>query len=195
MTVRSLAVLVGAFLLGAFPSAYLITRLIARVDIRTLGNGNVGAKNTYESVGRLAGLVVATADVGKGVATVVMARTLGEADGIVRAAGLCAALGHDFSPFLRFRGGQGMAAIVGVFGVLYPWEMAVGLVVLALALAVSHNWDLSCGVAFALFALSLWLTGRTVAEAIYPVFVLPTIGISKLVQAWQARRASNGYAH
>jgi glycerol-3-phosphate acyltransferase PlsY len=194
MTVQSWAVLVGAFLLGAFPTAYLTTRIVARVDIRTVGDGNVGALNTYRSVGRLAGILVGAIDLGKGAGAIVLARAVGEPEAMVRAAGVCAVLGHDFTPFLRFRGGQGMAAILGVLGLLYPGEIAAALVIAALTLAISHNWDLSWGVALGIFALSLWFTDHTTAEAIYPVFLLPTIGLSKLVQVLQSRGRVNGLA-
>ena len=107
---------------------------------------------------------------------------------MVRVSGACAVLGHDYSPFLRGRGGQGMAAILGILGMLYPWETAMGLLVAALMLALSRNWDLAWFAAFGLFALSLWFTGYTTAEALYPVWLLPTIGVRKLQQTWQAHK-------
>lgn len=184
------AVLLGAFLLGSLPTAYLVARLAAGIDIRTVGDGNMGAKNTYLSVGPLAGVLVGAVDIGKGAGAIALTRALGEPEAVVRAAGLCAVLGHDFTPFLRFRGGQGMATILGVFGMLYPWELAGALMVVALALALTRNWDLSWGIGFGLFALSLWFTDHTAGEASYPLILLPTIGLSKLLQVWRARRAA-----
>ncbi len=190
MAVQSWAVLIGSFLLGAIPSAYLIARVTAGVDIRTVGDGNVGARNVYMSVGRWAGVAVAVFDIGKGAAAVVMARALGESEGLARAAGLAAVLGHDFTPFLNFHGGQGMAAILGIFALFYPWELAAALFVAAVVWVIAHHWDLSWFVAFGFFAASLWFTGHTVAEALYPVFMLPTIGLKKALQVWQAYRAA-----
>lgn len=192
METQAWAVLAAAFLMGALPTAYLMARAVAGVDIRTVGDGNMGARNVYLNVGPLAGLFVALVDVGKGAGAVLLARWLGQPDGVVRAAGLCAVLGHDFTPFLRFHGGQGMAAILGIFGVLYPLQMAAGLVLAAAVLALTRNWDLSWGVAFPLFALSLWFGGYTTAQALYPVLLLPTIGLKKLQQAWLAQRAADG---
>ena len=63
MATQAWAVLLGAYLLGSIPSAYLVARF-ARVDIRQLGNGNMGAKNTFEALGWLPGLVVVAADMG-----------------------------------------------------------------------------------------------------------------------------------
>ena len=195
MSAQSWIVLLGAFLAGSFPTAYLVGRVVTGVDIRAVGDGNVGAKNTYGCVGPLAGILVAAVDIGKGAAVVLLARALGETEAVVRIAGLCAVLGHDFSPFLRFRGGQGMATALGVLGLLYPLEMAAGLLVAALLLALSRNWDLAWAVAFGLFAASLWFTGHTTAEAAYPILLLPTIGIKKLIAMRQTRHMPGGLAH
>ena len=187
MATQAWAVLLGAYLLGSIPSAYLVARF-ARVDIRQLGNGNMGAKNTFESLGWLPGLVVVAADMGKGALAMAMARHFHLPEIVVMLAGVCVVLGHDFPLFLRFRDGQGMATIVGVLGVLFPRETGLALVVFCIALAITHNWDLSCGIGFVLLPILLWLSGQPSRRALYPVLLAPTIGVKKLVQVWQARR-------
>jgi glycerol-3-phosphate acyltransferase PlsY len=187
MTTQAWAVLLGAYLLGSIPSAYLVARF-ARVDIRQLGNGNMGAKNTFESLGWLPGLVVVAADMGKGALAMAMARHFHLPEIVVMLAGVSVVLGHDFPLFLRFRDGQGMATIVGVLGVLFPRETGLALVVFAIALVATHNWDLSCGIGFVLLPILLWLSGQPSRRALYPVLLAPTIGVKKLVQVWQARR-------
>jgi glycerol-3-phosphate acyltransferase PlsY len=190
VTTQAWAVLLGAYLLGSIPSAYMVARFVAGVDIRQVGDGNMGAKNTFESLGWLPGVVVGAADIGKGALAVVMARHFNLPENVVLWAGACVVLGHDFSLFLRFRGGQGMAAMIGVFGVLFPYEMGVALLVLAVALAITHNWDLSCGISFSLLPVLLWLAGQPPKRVLYPVLLLPTIGVKKLMAVWQARRAA-----
>ena len=188
MTTQAWAVLFGAYLFGSIPSAYLVTRFVAGKDIRDLGDGNMGAKNTYESVGRLPGVVVAVADIAKGALAIIMPRQFRVPVSVVMLAGVCVVLGHDFPVFLRFRGGQGMAAMVGVFGVLFPRELAVSLLILAAVLAVTHNWDLSWGIGFGLLPVLLGVSGRPTRQVLYPVFTLPAIGLKKLLVVWQARR-------
>jgi len=188
MTTQAWAVLLGAYLLGSIPSAYLVARFAAGVDIRQLGNGNMGAKNTFESLGWLPGLVVVAADMGKGALAMAMARHFELPEIALVLAGVCVVLGHDFPLFLRFRDGQGMATIVGVLGVLFPRETGVALVVFCITLAITHNWDLSCGIGFVLLPILLWLAGQPPRRALYPVLLAPTIGVKKLVQVWQARR-------
>jgi glycerol-3-phosphate acyltransferase PlsY len=190
MTVQAWAVLLGAYLLGSIPSAYLVARLVAGVDIRKIGDGNMGAKNTFGSVGKLAGTVVAAADLAKGALGVVMARQFELPENVVMLAGACIVLGHDFPIFLRFRGGQGMAAIIGVFGVLFPREMGIALLALAATLLLTRNWDLSCGICFGLLPVLLWFAGQPPKRVLYPVFLLPTIALKKLMQVRQARRAA-----
>jgi glycerol-3-phosphate acyltransferase PlsY len=188
MTTQSWAVLLGAYLLGSIPSAFLVARLVAGVDVRWVGDGNMGAKNTFESVGRLPGVVVAFADAAKGAVAVIMARQARVPENVVLWAGAFVVLGHDFSIFMRLRGGQGMAAMVGVFAVFFLREVGLSLLVLALLLALTRNWDLSCSIGFALLPILLGLFGRPVKEVLYPVLMLPTIGLKKLMMVWHARR-------
>jgi glycerol-3-phosphate acyltransferase PlsY len=119
MTIQAWEALLGAYLLGSVPSAYIVARFVAGVDIRQVGDGNMGAKNTFETVGKLAGVAVGVADVGKGALAVAIARHFSLSEEVALLSGACAVLGHDFPLFLGFRGGQGMAAMVGIFSVLY----------------------------------------------------------------------------
>ncbi len=190
MIAQAWPVLVIGYLLGSIPSAYIASRLVLGRDIRELGDGNMGAKNTFHHVGRLAGVLVAAADAGKGMLAVELARRMRAPDGVVLLAGACAVLGHDFPVFARFRGGQGMATILGVFGALFPGETIVATCTLGLVLALSRNWDLSCAAAFILLVGLMWAAGEPADHLLYPFFLLPTIGARKVMQRWQARHAA-----
>jgi len=187
MTTQTWQALLGAYLLGSVPSAYIVARFVAGVDIRQVGDGNMGAKNTFESVGKLAGVVVGVADVGKGALAVAMARYFSVSEEVALLAGACAVLGHDFPLFLGFRGGQGMAAMVGIFSVLFPQQMVLALCALAITLVISRNWDLSCAAGFVSLVILMWLVGQPPRRLLYVVLLLPTLGLRKLMQAWQAR--------
>ncbi len=180
--------LLGAYLLGSIPSAYIAARLSTGEDIRHLGDGNVGAKNTFESVSKMAGVAVAAADVGKGLLTVAVARYLSATEELILLAGACVVLGHDFSIFLGFEGGQGMATTIGVFGILFPQETLIALTALALLLVLTRNWDLSCGIGFTLLVVVLWVTGHSIKRVLFSILLLPCIGVKKLLQIWQAGR-------
>lgn len=187
---KAWAVLLGAYLLGSFPSAYLITRFIAGVDIRQVGNGNAGAKNTWLSVGWLPGLVVGITDAAKGVLAIVMARQLHMPENIVLLTGACVVLGHDFPLFLRFRGGQGMAAMVGVFFTLFPREAGLAFLAWITTLVLTRKWDVSCFVGFTLLPILMGAFGRSLKQILYPIVLLPTLAVRKLMVAWRTRHAT-----
>jgi glycerol-3-phosphate acyltransferase PlsY len=108
-------VLLVAYLLGSIPTAYLLTRALKGIDIRTVGSGNVGATNAARVLGRGPGLLVLLIDIAKGtVAARLPAWCLGEPSGATAlACGLAAVLGHNFPCFLAFRGGKGVATTLG----------------------------------------------------------------------------------
>jgi hypothetical protein len=74
MTLQTWFILFVAYLFGSIPSAYIVSRLVLGKDIRKLGDGNMGAKNTFHSVGWLAGALVAVADITKGALAIEIAR-------------------------------------------------------------------------------------------------------------------------
>jgi len=108
--------LVVSYLLGSIPTAYIISRLFKRIDIRKFGSGNVGATNVFRVLGKLPGILVLIIDIIKGiVATTLIADFLGLTEVIYRATfGLVAVLGHIWTVFLRFKGGKGVATSLGL---------------------------------------------------------------------------------
>ena len=187
MIVQAWFILFVAYLIGSIPSAYVVSRLVLGQDIRKLGDGNMGARNVFHSVGWLAGAVVAAADITKGALVIRIAQGSQTSEEIILAAGACAILGHDFPVVAHFRGGQGMATILGVFGMLYPRETILALCALGFVLALGRNWNLSCAVGFIVLVSLIWAVGYPPRQLLYPFFVLPTIGVRKLMQKWLAR--------
>lgn len=177
--------LLGAYLLGSIPSAYLLTRLITGEDIRRFGDGNVGAKNTFDSVSRAAGLAVGVLDIGKGLIAVSMASRLELPPGQIMLVGAAAVLGHDLPLYLRFRGGQGLAASVGTFLALFPREMLLAATLILLALIITRHWEWSLAAGFILMILLL-LGGRPLFWTFYAVALLLSVAFRKLLAARRA---------
>jgi glycerol-3-phosphate acyltransferase PlsY len=100
--------LVLGYLIGSFPSAYVVARLRKGIDIRQVGSRNMGAMNVFYSVGFGYGILVLALDIGKGAAAVAIARAMGTPDLIQLLAGLAAVVGHNFPVFLNFKGGRGV---------------------------------------------------------------------------------------
>ena len=118
---------VGAFFLGAIPFSWILARVFGRLDIRTVGSGNVGAANVARSLGYVVGVTALILDAAKGVAAVLIADAIvqGTSTLPLAIAGGLAVLGHNFTPFLGFRGGKGVATGAGVLGVLSPAVLLV----------------------------------------------------------------------
>jgi glycerol-3-phosphate acyltransferase PlsY len=183
MTLQFLLVLLYAYIIGSIPSAYIVTYLMTGKDIRRLGNGNMGAKNTFESVGKLAGAIVFLGDITKGVAAVAIARKMIGSEAGVLLAGASAIVGHDFPFLLKFQGGQGMATTVGVFGALFPFVTAFAFVVFLGVLAISRNWDFSCFFGFVVLVLLLWMAGYPMKQVLYTIIILPILWITHQLQS------------
>ncbi len=127
------AVVVASFLIGGINPATLLAKALGR-DLRAAGSGNPGATNAGRVLGRKWGVLVLLLDVLKAyLPTLLVLRSIGLVAALL--AGLAVVLGHVFSPFLRGRGGKGVACALGAILAIVPW---VGLVaVLVFAVAVS----------------------------------------------------------
>ncbi|MBI2936362.1 MAG: glycerol-3-phosphate acyltransferase [Chloroflexi bacterium] len=125
MVVIEALALVLAYLWGAFPTAYLAGRLKG-IDIRKYGSGNVGASNIMVLYGPWAGLALGIFDgVVKGTLPVLLVRGLDLSLPVQAGVGLAAVAGHNWSPYIGFTGGRGLATALGVLLGFYAWpEMA-----------------------------------------------------------------------
>ena len=130
----SIIVAIASYLLGSVPTAYLAARWMRGIDIRQRGSGQVGGSNVWHSVSRRVGVVVAVADIAKGAVAVLVARVFGLGIEWQMVAGLSAIAGHNWSVFLRFGGGRGIATLGGVILVMAPWETVVFAVFVALGM-------------------------------------------------------------
>ena len=145
-----------AYLMGALPTAYLLGRYLRRVDIRGLGTENVGALNAYRQLGRGLGAVVLAVDTGKGAAAVLLGQALGAANEALYFAALLVVLGHNFSPFVGFKGGKGGATVLGISAVMLWQITAITVGVGAILFAVTRHpvWSMT-GVFVLLNALTI----------------------------------------
>lgn len=143
-----------AYLLGSVPTGYLVARARG-IDIRSVGSGNIGATNAFRILGKGAGSLVLAVDALKGaLAVLVLPRLLAGETADVRVhaallAGVCAVLGHNFTCWLRFKGGKGIATSAGVLAAWAPWPFLATLGVFGVVLAVSRYVSLASIVAAA----------------------------------------------
>lgn len=127
--------------IGSISSGYLVGKIYRNVDLRTVGSGSTGATNTFRTLGRGAGLLVAVFDILKGAMAVLFAQFLFTIDSDVRhiaeaLAAVAAVAGHCWPPMLQGRGGRGVATGFGalLFVATPAWASAVAFFMIALAL-------------------------------------------------------------
>ena len=104
----------GAFLCGSIPVGLLLVKVAGKGDVRTHGSGNIGATNVSRVGGKALGVLTLLLDIAKGFLPVFIAKQLGWGESVLSLLAICAVLGHVFTPWLRFRGGKGVATALGV---------------------------------------------------------------------------------
>jgi glycerol-3-phosphate acyltransferase PlsY len=126
----------GAYLIGSIPTAYIFGRIFKGIDIREYGSGNVGATNAFRVIGRLPGIIVLAIDILKGLICVTyVANTFLYMAPVTRPelyrvlTGLTVILGHNWTVFLKFKGGKGVATSAGVVIGLIPKIFWLGFLV------------------------------------------------------------------
>jgi len=118
-------VLVVGYVLGSIPTGFLAVRWLHGADVREIGSGRTGGTNVLRAAGWKVALVVVLLDVLKAALAVVVAGWLDGPAIVLALAGVTAVAGHDYSLFLRFRGGAGTMAAIGGATALWPWSVAI----------------------------------------------------------------------
>ncbi len=153
------------YLVGSFPTAYVLAKGIKGIDIRRVGSGNVGATNVLRALGPLAGLTVLAIDILKGAlaVTVVPRLLLGaSASGVtVLACGVAAVLGHDFPVWLKFQGGKGVATTIGMLLASQGLAAAIVIGVWCVVFLLWRYVSVASVLAAAALPAAQWLTGHS----------------------------------
>lgn len=160
-----------AYFMGSLPTGFLVGKARG-IDIRTLGSGNIGATNAFRHLGTPAGLLVLLADALKGwLAVAVLAGWVGrwlapDAGPAARewleiVAALCAVLGHNYTCWLSFKGGKGIATSAGVLLALVPASLAIILAIWMVVFALTRYVSLASMTASFALPVAVWATGRS----------------------------------
>jgi glycerol-3-phosphate acyltransferase PlsY len=138
----------------------ILGKLFGGADVRKAGSGNIGATNVARVAGPAAGVLTLLLDAGKGWFAVWLAgHFMHGTSGLLVAAGFFALLGHCFPPWLRFRGGKGVATAAGVFGALCPEALLAALILFGLVVWFRHYvslGSLAAAAAIPLLVYFLW---------------------------------------
>lgn len=202
MSILSYLVVSGAaYLLGSFPTGFLVAKARG-VDIRGVGSGNIGAANTFRAIGKAAGIFVLLIDALKGLAAVIVCGLLMPYFGIMDptvalhhrvVAGIFAVLGHNYTCWLGFKGGKGIATTAGVYLALAPAALGVAALAFLLTIVVSRYASLSSMVAAVVLTVVVWFTradpmlrGVTIGLCVLALFKHRT-NIQRLVRGTENR--------
>ena len=169
--VAAIAVIVCGYLLGSIPTGFLVAKARG-VDIRSVGSGNIGATNVFRFLGRPAGFGVLLFDALKGwLAVFVVPRLamrllaispdLQEREFYQIAGGLAAILGHNYTCWLRFKGGKGIATSAGVLVALVPWALLIIFCVWLVVFGLTRYVSLASICAAFTLPFATWLTGQS----------------------------------
>ncbi len=177
-----------AYLWGAVPTAYLAGRYLRGIDIRKYGSGNVGASNLTEHVGKKIGLSLGGVDcVVKGTVPVWLAKVAGLDIEVQVAMGLAAIIGHNWSPYIGFTGGRGVATGIGVllgFG-LYQEMVLETIVMLLLGRILLKDTAFWTILALITLPLLAWYFDRPI-QVVYMTIVIGLIMVAKRLTAnWE----------
>jgi len=154
MVVTLILLIMGAYLVGSIPSAYLATKWSRGIDIRKYGSGNVGASNVFRLTTKRLTILVTIVDLGKGALMVWLARQLGLDIVQQLPVGIAAIIGHNWPVFLGFKGGRGVLTSLGVIialpavNGLVPWGAIAGLSVTAAGAFILRNAPLGVNASF-----------------------------------------------
>jgi len=167
-----IVIAVAAYLLGSIPFGFLVAKAKG-VDIRAAGSGNIGATNAMRVLGKPAGILVLVLDAAKGwlacqLATLIdcglipyltgeLSVNFNEMNNCMIIAGIFAVLGHNYTCWLKFKGGKGIATTAGVYLALAPWALLVALVVFILAVLITKYVSVGSIAAAIALPATVWI--------------------------------------
>ncbi|MEI8314177.1 MAG: glycerol-3-phosphate 1-O-acyltransferase PlsY [Verrucomicrobiota bacterium] len=157
-----------SYLLGSIPTGFLWAKARG-IDIRTVGSGNIGATNVMRVLGKIPGIAVLLIDAGKGFLPVLLAKKLIPGQGTALQIVCCLAViaGHNWTCWLKFKGGKGVATSAGALAAMLPVPMLCGLAVWGVVFALSRYVSLASVSAAAALPIATWRITHDLTSLIF----------------------------
>ena len=196
----TICLFLAAYLLGAVPTAYWVGKFYYGIDIRQHGSGNSGATNTFRVLGKKPGTIVMLIDIFKGWAATSLASLLViwgviEPDSLIvykLIMGMVAVLGHIFPVYLGFKGGKGVATLLGMMLAIQPAVALLCIVVFVIVLLASRYVSLGSMLAALAFPILLLLPRFSPHEPILVVFGFVLFAVVVLTHRKNINRLIHG---
>jgi glycerol-3-phosphate acyltransferase PlsY len=182
MVVKVFLACVLSYLLGSIPFSYLVAKIVKNVDIRVVGEGNVGGRNVWHVVGKKYGALAGFLDFLKGMAAFGLGYLLGLMPWSIWLCGFFAVVGHCFPVFLKGRGGKGAATAMGFLFAMQPLVIVLSGALMGLTYWIFRNFHISISAGMASIPL-LWrfAFGKTWAETAILLSFLLFLGLKRLI--------------
>ena len=179
ITASNITYLILSYLIGSIPFSIIAGKLLKGIDVREFGSGNAGATNTFRVLGKKAGIPVLLLDVFKGYIAVNLVWYTSYIPfseiyiNLQLTFGIAAVLGHVFPIYVGFRGGKGVATLLGFMLALFPQAAIISIVIFILTLLFSKYVSLSSIFAGLFFPFGVYYLSHTVVPTmmIFAVFV------------------------
>jgi glycerol-3-phosphate acyltransferase PlsY len=155
LDLRAIAIVVGAFLLGSVPFGVLFARARG-IDLKRVGSGNIGATNASRALGKKIGALVLLLDTAKAYAPTAAALWLRLGPDVAAATGFAAFAGHIYSPWLKLKGGKGVACGLGAFLALAPAAAGIAVAACVVVVLVTRIGSLGSLVGAAALLPAVW---------------------------------------
>lgn len=149
-----------SYFLGNISFAYILGKLFTKKDVRDFGSGNAGATNAIRAFGKKIGIMVFIGDVLKGVAAVILGRSIGGQNGAYLA-GALVIIGHNWPVLLKFKGGKGVATTIGVMIFVHPYLTLICVVLGVIIIIITRTVSLGS------------IFGMALAPVVAIIFVKP----------------------
>jgi glycerol-3-phosphate acyltransferase PlsY len=182
LIVKYVVIIVVAYLLGAIPFGLIISRRMAHVDIRKYGSGNIGATNVFRTLGTRLGMLTAVLDLSKAALSVLLAVFVVGNETLVVAgydihlqlaqilAAISAMVGHNWSVYIKFKGGKGVACFIGGLLVI-NWVVAFIGLAAGIIIALTTRY-VSLGSMLAAVCVLLVLVALALLAVSAPVYIV-----------------------
>lgn len=181
--------LVATYLLGSIPFPFLVVRRVTGLDLRHVGNGNVGARNAIRVAGPQSGILALLLDACKGAAAYAVGLLLSAEHPLALYAAAAGVLvGHWFPLWLRFRGGVGQAAVVGFLIAMWPLAGLVGVVIFLVARPLLRPFNVAFAVAAVAYLSVGWFRHGVLQGIILTLVFMALISTKKVLDMPRQKR-------
>lgn len=171
-----------SYLIGSIPNAYIVSKLVKKIDIRNVGEGNVGARNVWHVVSPFWGIFVFFLDFLKGAITYLISFYFLKDNFLIWLCGIFLIIGHGFPIFLKFRGGKGMAPASGFLFSKFPESVFMGAILYLILFLLTKNFHLSITISIIITLFVFYpLFKEPLTEIFMSIFFLTLLGIKRII--------------